>query len=106
MRAAPPAPDGAFTSTESPTDRALALLLAGKPEDALRFAAGVVARDDGGATAALITGRLLGEMGRAVEAREAIDLALIMAIDHGDLPLACAAAHELARHGGDRAAAL
>jgi cAMP-dependent protein kinase regulator len=106
MRAAPPAPNGAEKSTESPTDRALALLLAGQPDDALRLAAGVVARDDGGATAALITGRVLGEMGRAAEAREALALALIVAIDHGDLPLACAAAHELARCGGDRAAAL
>jgi cAMP-dependent protein kinase regulator len=106
MRAPPPAPDGATISLESPTDRALALLLAGDREAALRLAGGELARDDAGAAAALITGRLLGEMGRAAQAGEALELALITAIDRGDLPLACVTARELGRAGGDEAGAL
>src|SRR5215469_3056707 len=84
MRAAPPELPGVQKTTDSPIDRALALLLADETEAALRWAAAVV-----------ITCRLLEQMGRTEAAIEGFGLAVRRAIDAGNLPLAVAAIGDL-----------
>ena len=63
MRAAPPDLPGAQTS-DSPLDRALALLLAGEREAALRWSAAVVKGEPSSPSALILTSRLLAEAGR------------------------------------------
>ncbi len=94
MRVAPPDLPGAQT-TDSPLDRALALLLTGEGEAALRWAAAVVQQDPSVPSALILTSRLLSESGRAEAAREGFELGMKRAIDAGNLPLAVAAVGDL-----------
>jgi cAMP-dependent protein kinase regulator len=94
MRAAPPDLPGS-PKADSPLDRALALLLAGESEAALRWSAAVVERDPSIASALILTCRLLSELGRAEAAVEGFEVALRRAIDSGNLPLAVAAVGDL-----------
>jgi cAMP-dependent protein kinase regulator len=95
MRAAPPELPGVQKPTDSPIDRALALLLADETEAALRWAAAVVEKDPSIPSALVITCRLLEQMGRTEAAIEGFGLALRRAIDAGNLPLAVAAIGDL-----------
>jgi cAMP-dependent protein kinase regulator len=95
MRAAPPELPGVQKTTESPIDRALALLLADETEAALRWAAAVVEKDPSIPSALVITCRLLEQMGRTEAAIEGFGLAVRRAIDAGNLPLAVAAIGDL-----------
>lgn len=100
MRAAPPDLPGAQTS-DSPIDRALALLLADEAEAALRWSVAMVERDPSMPSALVITCRLLSQMGRNEAAREGFELAVRRAIDAGNLPLAIAAIGDLRALGAD-----
>src|SRR3954470_8675176 len=111
MRAAPPDLPGAH-STDSPLDRALALLLTGEREAALRWSAAVVQQDASVSSALILTCRLLADAGRTEAAIEGFQLGVKRAIDTGNLPLAVAAVGDLtalgvdvARHLGEIAAA-
>jgi cAMP-dependent protein kinase regulator len=107
MRTAPPGlPGSNQTTEESPIDRALALALAEERDAALRWAAALVRADPTMASALLVCGRLLGELGRHEAAREACSVAVARASDVENLPLAVAAAHELTRFGGSAEASL
>jgi CRP-like cAMP-binding protein len=94
MRMAPPNLPGA-QSSDSPLDRALALLLAGEREAALRWAAAVVQQDMSIPSALILTARLLAEAGRTEAAIEGFELCVKRAIDTGNLPLAVAAVGDL-----------
>jgi CRP-like cAMP-binding protein len=100
MRAAPPDLPGAQT-TDSPIDRALALLLANEVEAALRWGAAIVERDPTVPSALVITCRLLEQIGRPEAAVEGFGLAVRRAIDAGNLPLAVAAIGDLRNLGVD-----
>ncbi len=100
MRAAPPDLPGAQTS-DSPIDRALALLLADEAEAALRWSAAMVEREPSMPSALVITGRLLSQLGRTEAAVESFQLAVGRAIDAGNLPLAVAAIADLRALGVD-----
>jgi len=100
MRASPPDLPGAHTS-DSPIDRALALLLADESEAALRWSAAVVERDPSMPSALVITSRLLQQMGRTEAATEGFGLAVRRAIDAVNLPLAIAAIGDLRALGAD-----
>src|SRR5579864_5730643 len=100
MRAAPPDLPGAST-TDSPIDRALTLLLADETEAALRWSAAVVEKDPATPSALVITCRLLERMGRTEAAVEGFGLAVRCAIDGGNLPLAVAAIADLRSLGVD-----
>lgn len=101
MRAAPPELPGVQKTTDSPIDRALALLLADETEAALRWAAAVVEKDPSIPSALVITCRLLEQMGRTEAAIEGFGLAVRRAIDAGNLPLAVAAIGDLRALGED-----
>ena len=94
MRAAPPDLPGSHL-TDSPLDRALALLLAHELESALRWSAAVVERDGSIPTALILTCRLLSALGRTEAAVSGFSLAVKRSIDAGALPLAVAAAADL-----------
>jgi cAMP-dependent protein kinase regulator len=94
MRASPPDLPGAPTS-ENPIDRALTLLLADEVEAALRWSAAVVERDPSIPSSLVITCRLLVQLGRTEAATEGFDLAVKIATDAGNLPLAVAAIGDL-----------
>ena len=94
MRVAPPDLPGA-QSVDSPLDRALALLLAGEREAALRWSAAVVAQDASVSSALVLTCRLLADAGRTEAAIEGFELAVKRAVDMGNLPLAVAALGDL-----------
>jgi CRP-like cAMP-binding protein len=94
MRVAPPDLPGA-QSVDSPLDRALALLLAGEREAALRWSAAVVQQDASVSSALILTCRLLADAGRTEAAIEGFQLAVKRAIDTGNLPLAVAALGDL-----------
>ncbi len=98
MRTAPPDLPGTHT-TDSPVDRALALLLAGETESALRWSAAVVEQDSTMTAALVLTCRLLAEGGRTEAAIEGLELAVLRAIDAGNLPLAVAAVADLRQLG-------
>jgi CRP-like cAMP-binding protein len=100
MPVAPPDLPGA-QNTDSPIDRALALLLADEVEAALRWSAAVVERDASIPSALVITCRLLAQIGRTEAAIEGFNLALGRAIDSGNLPLAIAAVADLRALGID-----
>jgi len=100
MRAAPPDLPGSHT-TDSPLDRALALLLAGEREAALRWSAATVEKDPATASALILTSRLLAEAGRSEAATEGFELGLKRAIDAGNLPIAVAAVGDLRALGVD-----
>lgn len=106
MRTAAPVLPGSSHTLESPIDRALSLLLADEREAALRWAAAIVKQDPLMPTALLVSGRLLGDLGRAEVGREACMVAVARAIDLENLPLAVAAAREVERMGGDAGKAL
>ena len=80
---------------DSPLDRALALLLAGETEAALRWSAAVVQQDASVPSALILTCRLLAEAGRTEAAVEGLELGVKRAIDTGNLPLAVAAVGDL-----------
>jgi CRP-like cAMP-binding protein len=94
MRTAPPALPGSHV-TDSPLDRALALMLAGEREAALRWSAAVVHQDGSVPSALILTCRLLADMGRTEAAIEGFKLGVKRAIDAGNLPLAVAAVADL-----------
>ncbi len=100
MRAAPPDLPGSHT-TDSPLDRALALLLAGEREAALRWSAATVEKDPSLASAIILTSRLLAEAGRSEAATEGFELGIHRAIDAGNLPIAVAAVGDLRGLGVD-----
>jgi CRP-like cAMP-binding protein len=100
MRVAPPDLPGAQT-TDSPIDRALALLLANETEAALRWAAAAVERAPSMPSALVIMCRLLEQMGRPEAAVEGFELAVRRAIDGANLPLAVAAIGDLRALGVD-----
>ena len=80
MRMAPPVLPGAQT-VDSPLDRALALLLAGEREAALRWSAAVVQQDSSVPSALILTCRLLAEAGRNEAAAEGFELGVKRAIE-------------------------
>lgn len=94
MRTAPPDLPGART-VDSPLDRALALLLAGEREAALRWSAAVVQQDASVPSALILTSRLLADAGRTEAAIEGFELGVKRAIDTGNLPLSVAAVGDL-----------
>src|SRR5581483_12429024 len=94
MRTSPPDLPGAST-TDSPIDRALALLLAEEKEAALRWAAAVVAHEDALPSALILACRLLADLGRTEAAIEGLRLGVQKSIDTGNLPLAVAAVADL-----------
>lgn len=94
MRASPPDLPGA-PAAENPIDRSLTLLLADEVESALRWSAAVIERDPSIPSAVVITGRLLKLLGRTEAATEAFELAVRIATDAGNLPLAVAAIGDL-----------
>ncbi|HEX3771207.1 MAG TPA: cyclic nucleotide-binding domain-containing protein [Polyangiaceae bacterium] len=100
MRVAPPDLPGAQNS-DSPIDRALALLLANETEAALRWAASAVERAPSMPSGLVITCRLLEQMGRPEAAIEGFKLAVRRAIDGANLPLAVAAIGDLRALGVD-----
>ncbi len=100
MRVAPPDLPGA-QSVDSPLDRALALLLAGEREAALRWSAAVVKQDASVSSALILTSRLLADAGRTEAAVEGFELGVKRAIDTGNLPLAVAALGDLQKLGVD-----
>jgi CRP-like cAMP-binding protein len=100
MRAFPPDLPGAQT-TDSPLDRALALLLADELEEALRWSVAVVDGDPSSPGALVITCRLLERMGRTEAAVSGFELAVRRSIDAGNLPLAVAAIADLRAVGVD-----
>jgi CRP-like cAMP-binding protein len=100
MRAAPPDLPGSQT-TDSPLDRALALLLAGEREAALRWSAATVEKDPQTPSALILTSRLLAEAGRSEAATEGFELGMKRAIDAGNLPIAVAAVADLRNLGVD-----
>lgn len=99
MRMAPPILPG--QSVDSPLDRALALLLAGEREAALRWSAAVVQQDSSVPSALILTCRLLADAGRTEAAIEGFELGVKRAIDTGNLPLAVAAVGDLKMLGVD-----
>jgi CRP-like cAMP-binding protein len=105
MRMAPPVLPGVRT-VDSPLDRALALLLAGEREAALRWSAAVVQQDDSVPSALILTCRLLADAGRTEAAIEGFVLGVKRAIDTGNLPLAVAAVGDLKALGRDVSAHL
>lgn len=100
MRAAPPELPGAQV-VDSPLDRALALLLTGEREAALRWSAAVVQQDASVPSALILTCRLLADAGRTEAAVEGFELGVKRAIDTGNLPLAVAAVGDLKALGVD-----
>ncbi len=98
MRVAPPDLPGAQT-VDSPLDRALALLLAGEREAALRWSAAVIQQDASVSSALILTCRLLADAGRTEAAIEGFELGVKRAIDTGNLPLAVAALGDLRQLG-------
>ena len=100
MRMAPPVLPGVQT-VDSPLDRALALLLAGEREAALRWSAAVVQQDASVPSALILTCRLLADAGRTEAAIEGFELGVKRAIDIGNLPLAVAAVGDLSALGQD-----
>ena len=100
MRMAPPVLPGVRT-VDSPLDRALALLLAGEREAALRWSAAVVQQDASVPSALILTCRLLADAGRTEAAASGFELGVKRAIDTGNLPLAVAAVGDLSALGRD-----
>ncbi len=100
MPTAPPDLPGSST-TDSPLDRALALLLAGEREASLRWSAAVVEQEDAVPSALILTCRLLADAGRTEAATEGFELGVRRAIDAGNLPLAVAAIADLRALGVD-----
>lgn len=100
MRMAPPELPGA-QSVDSPLDRALALLLTGEREAALRWSAATVQQDSSVPSALILTCRLLADAGRTEAAIEGFELGVRRCIDTGNLPLAVAALGDLQKLGVD-----
>lgn len=100
MRTSPPDLPGSANS-DSPLDRALALLLAGEREAALRWSAAVVKQDASVPSALILTCRLLADSGRTEASIEGFELGIKRAIDSGNLPLAVAAVGDLRTLGHD-----
>lgn len=98
MRGAPPDLPGTLMS-DSPLDRALALLLAGEHEAALRWAAAAVEREAATSSALILTCRILSLMNRTEAAIEGFELGVKRAVDAGNLPLAVAAVADLRQLG-------
>ena len=98
MRTGPPELPGTHT-TDSPLDRALALMLADEREAALRWSTAIVDHDHAAASALILTCRLLADFGRTEAAIEGLEVAVKRAIDTGNLPLAVAAVADLRQLG-------
>src|SRR5258707_9624040 len=80
--------------SESPIDHAITLLLAGETDAAMRWAAAVLEKAPSPG-ALLVTCRLLDQMGRTRAAIDGLKLAVQLAVDRADLPLAVAAIDDL-----------
>src|SRR5690349_20918933 len=104
MRAPPPIPNA--SPAESPIETSLGLSLSGQREPALRWGAAALRSDPSIPSALLAAARAFAELGSADPARRAATLAVKRAIDVSNLPLAVAAAGEIARAGGDAGPAL
>ena len=100
MRTAPPDLPGSQFS-DSPLDRALALMLAGERDAALRWCAAAVQQDGSVPSSLILTCRLLADAGRTEAAVVGFKVGLSRAIDAGNLPLAVAAAADLKKLGVD-----
>jgi cAMP-dependent protein kinase regulator len=100
MRTAPPDLPGSQPS-DSPLDRALALMLAGERDSALRWCAAAVQQDGSVPSSLILLCRLLADAGRTEAAVEGFNLGLKRAVDAGNLPLAVAAAADLNKLGID-----
>jgi CRP-like cAMP-binding protein len=100
MAKAPPELPGG-PAAESPLDRALAMALAGEHESALRWAAAIVQAEPNVPSGLLLTGRLLADLGRQQNAREAFEICIQRAIDTSQLPIAVAACSDLRKLGID-----
>ncbi len=93
--------DGGTKPLDSPLDRALGSLLAGDREEALRWSAAAVQHDSSSAGGLILTGRLLADAGDTKAGMAGLQLAILRAIDAGNLPLAVAAAGDLRSRGVD-----
>ena len=80
MRTGPPELPGTHT-TDSPLDRALALMLADEREAALRWSAAVVDHDASVPSALILTCRLLADAGRTEAAIEGLEVGVKRAIE-------------------------
>src|SRR3954464_4215439 len=100
MRVAPPDLPGA-QSVDSPLDRALALLLAGEREAAMRWRAPTVQQDASVPSALILTCRLLADAGRTEAAIEGFELGVKRASAPGNMPLAGGAVADLRALGSD-----
>ncbi len=98
MRTSPPDLPGSATS-DSPLDRALALMLADEREAALRWSAAVIDHGPPLPSALILTCRLLADAGRTEAAVEGLEHAVKRCIDAGNLPLAVAAVADLRKLG-------
>ena len=101
MRNSPPALPGSQAAADSPLDRALALMLTGERDAALRWSGAVVQQDPSMSSALILTCRLLADAGRTEAAIEGLELGVKRAIDAGNLPLAVAAVADLRALGRD-----
>ncbi len=101
MRNSPPALPGSQAAADSPLDRALALMLTGERDAALRWSGAVVQQDPSMSSALILTCRLLADAGRTEAALEGLELGVKRAIDAGNLPLAVAAVADLRALGRD-----
>jgi CRP-like cAMP-binding protein len=88
-------------SNDVSIDHALTLFLANQPEEALRWAGGIVERAPQSPTALVIVSRMLHEMGRTRAATGGLCLAFRRAVAQGDLPIAMAAVDALRELGMD-----
>ncbi len=86
--------------TDSPVDRALALLSRGEPAAALRWSLAALEREPA-AEALFVTSRALGQLGSARAANDGLRLAASRAAGAGDAPLAIAAIADLRALGVD-----
>ena len=101
MRNSPPSLPGSQAAADSPLDRALALMLTGERDAALRWSGAVVQQDPSMSSALILTCRLLADAGRTEAALEGLELGVRRAIDAGNLPLAVAAVADLRALGRD-----
>jgi CRP-like cAMP-binding protein len=92
-----------ISTTESPIDRALTLLLAGEHAASLRWATPLLEDAAIGPAALLTVAAALSALTQSEPARQALELCIARAIDSGNLPMAVAACCELRAEGHDPA---
>lgn len=92
--------------TASPIDQALTFAAAADYEAALRYSAPLLEADPRAPLRWFITAWMLGALGDEASSRTGLEVAVELAIDAGNLPLAVAAACKLREYGGDGSASL